>query len=354
MIAMAFKPKRVVIEKESDHSELARLLTQPQKNTHAHPKQILCLTTNKGPALRPCPGTKEYICCGYQILHVGTGCPMECSYCILQAYLNDEQVRLFTNWEQIAGDIEEASLLHAGTVLRLGTGEFTDSLYLDHLTAFTRFVVPLIQRTPNMVLEFKTKTDNVDTLLKLQNPDRVIVSFSVNSTNVIKEEERRTASLRQRLAAARRCHENGFVVAFHFDPLIHHKGWEQGYARAVDMLFEAVDPKAIIWISLGCLRFMPHLKELIKARFPQSTIIYDEFITGLDGKKRYFHPIRIDMYKLMQERIMAHSADVLAYLCMESDGVWQKALGRSPGNSKTLKQWLDERAKLFFPSLRDC
>jgi spore photoproduct lyase len=354
MIAMAFKPQKVVIDTESAHSELAQLLSKPPKNTLAHPKQTLCLTTNRGPALRPCPGTKEYICCGYQILHVGTGCPMECSYCILQAYLNDDRVRLFTNWEHIASAIEEASLLHAGTIFRLGTGEFTDSLCLDHLTSFTRFVVPRIQHTPNMVVEFKTKTDNVDTLLKLQNQDRVIVSFSVNSPKVIKEEELRTASLKQRLAAARRCHENGFVIGFHFDPLIHHKGWEQGYTRAVDMLFEAVDPKAIAWISLGCLRFMPHLKEIIRDRFPQSTIIYDEFITGLDGKKRYFHPIRTDMYNLVQERIAAHSADVLTYLCMESDGVWQKALGRSPGNSETLRQWLDERAKAFFPSLKEC
>jgi spore photoproduct lyase len=351
---MAFKPKEIVTETESEHLDLVRLLTRSRKNIQAHPKQILFLTTNKGPALRPCPGTKEYICCGYQILHVGTGCPMECSYCILQAYLKDERVRLFTNWEHMAGAIEEASILNAGRVFRLGTGEFTDSLCLDHLTAFTHFVVPLIQRTPNMVLEFKTKTDNVDNLLKLKNPDRVVVSFSVNSPKVIKEEERLTASLRQRLAAARRCHANGFVVGFHFDPLIHHKGWEQGYTRTVEMLFEALDKNAIAWISLGCLRFMPYLKELIRDRFSQSTITYDEFITGLDGKKRYFHNIRVDMYSLLRERIEAHGAAELIYLCMESDGMWRKALGRSPGNSETLKRWLDERAKALFPSLKGC
>jgi spore photoproduct lyase len=351
MIAMAFKPKKILVGTEAAQTEPVRLLDQPKQNQFARPKQTVRLTVNRGPAIRPCPGTKEYICCGYQILHVGTGCPMECSYCILQAYLNDEDLQLFTNWEHIAQAIEETSWMHPDTVFRLGTGEFTDSLYLDHLTAFTIFVIPYIQRTSNMVLEFKTKTDNVNNLLKLENPDRVIVSFSINSAGIVKNEERRTASLRQRLAAARRCQENGFAVGFHFDPLIHYKGWEDEYCSAVDRLFASLDPKAIVWISLGCLRFMPQLKDTIKERFPQSNIIYDEFITGLDGKKRYFHPIRVDMYNVLQQRIAAHNPDVLTYLCMESHGVWQKALGRSPVTSEGLKQWLDARAKTFFSSL---
>jgi spore photoproduct lyase len=348
---MAFKPEKIVVTHEAAKSGPAGLLGQPVQTDSSRSKSTVRLTVNKGPAIRPCPGTKQYICCGYQILHVGTGCPMECSYCILQAYLNDEDLQLFINWEHIAQTIEETSRTQPGAVFRLGTGEFTDSLYLDHLTGFSQFVIPYIQQTSNMVLEFKTKTENVNNLLRLKNPDRVVVSFSMNSAVIVKNEEQRTASLGQRLAAARRCQQKGFAVGFHFDPLIHYKGWKEDYCDVVDRIFSSLDPKAIIWISLGCLRFMPQLKETIKERFPQSNIIYDEFITGLDGKKRYFHPIRVDMYTAVSQRIAAHNPDVLTYLCMESDGVWQKALGRSPAASEGLRRWLDARVKTFFPSL---
>ncbi|MFC1523833.1 DNA photolyase, partial [Thermodesulfobacteriota bacterium] len=48
--------------------------TQPVINTLPYPdslssgKKTLFLTRNRGNFLKPCPGTKEYNCCGYHIL----------------------------------------------------------------------------------------------------------------------------------------------------------------------------------------------------------------------------------------------------------------------------------------------
>ncbi len=43
-------------------------------------KEILYLTRNKGAFIKECPGTSSYTCCGYNILHIGTFCTMDCSY----------------------------------------------------------------------------------------------------------------------------------------------------------------------------------------------------------------------------------------------------------------------------------
>ena len=69
-------------------------------NSNGMDKGTLRLIPFKGAFLKPCPGTKEYICCGYKILNVGTNCPMNCSYCILQAYFNKPSLRLFVNLEE--------------------------------------------------------------------------------------------------------------------------------------------------------------------------------------------------------------------------------------------------------------
>ena len=63
-------------------------------------KDTLHLLSFKGEFLKPCPGTREYICCGYQILNVATNCPLDCSYCILQSYFNQPNLRVFVNLEE--------------------------------------------------------------------------------------------------------------------------------------------------------------------------------------------------------------------------------------------------------------
>jgi spore photoproduct lyase len=350
---MAFNPKSIALDPDAaDYGLPANMaFNKSPLFERAQPKDILQLTVNKGQAIRSCPGTKEHICCGYQILHVGTGCPLDCSYCILQAYLSDERLRLFVNWDHAATAIEELSRRRPNKLHRLGTGEFTDSLCLDHLTGFSHFIAPLIQATPNMVLEFKTKTSTVENILTIKSADRIIVSFSLNSPLIVEHEEHRAATLSERLEAAQRCRDKGFKLGFHFDPLIHHPGWQEGYAETVDRLFKAIEPEHVIWVSMGCLRFMPKLKEIVKSRFKDSPIMYGEFIKGPDGKFRYFHRIRVEMFKFVESRIRSFGRNVFVYLCMESDGIWKKALDRSPQNSYGLKSWLDRRTIEFFPSL---
>ena len=89
---------------------------------------------------------------------------------------------------------------------------------------------------------------------------------------------------------------------------------------------------------------MTDLKEIIKNRFPESKIIYGEFIQGLDRKMRYFKPIRIALYKTIIEAIRDFSPDVLIYFCMEDDEVWSKSLGFLPSEKGGLSAMLDERA----------
>ncbi|MCG6973539.1 MAG: DNA photolyase, partial [Desulfobacterales bacterium] len=60
-------------------------------------KTTLFLTRNKGAFIKECPGTRSYTCCGYQILHMGTFCTMDCSYCILQTYFHPPVLQYFVN-----------------------------------------------------------------------------------------------------------------------------------------------------------------------------------------------------------------------------------------------------------------
>jgi spore photoproduct lyase len=313
-------------------------------------KQSLRMIHFNGDFLKPCPGTRRYICCGYQILHVGINCPMDCSYCFLQSYLNQPSLRIFSNLEENLDAIGSTIDSHPDRIFRIGTGEFTDSLALDYLTGWTDRLLPFTSSKKNCIVELKTKTTYVENLLRKRDVgQRIVVAWSLNTPRVITHEERNTASLESRILAARRCQKAGFVVAFHFDPLIHYPGWREEYEEVIQLMERRIDPESIIWISLGSFRYMPPLKWAIKRRFPRTKIFDGEFIQGLDGKLRYFKPIRTEMYASLSERLGKWHHDLGIYLCMESDDVWGQSLGWSPRTSTHLSSYLDNRVRALMP-----
>ncbi|MBT9438783.1 MAG: DNA photolyase [Desulfobacterales bacterium] len=305
-------------------------------------KKILFLTRNKGDFIRKCPGTRYYTCCDYKILHIGTFCTMDCSYCIMQSYFHPPVLQYFVNRDDL--DAELNNLFAEKSISRIGTGEFTDSMIWEMWTDLSAFLVPKFSRQSYAVLELKTKTTAIEKLKSLRHNRKTIVAWSLNTTKVIGNEEFRTTSLAARLKAAAKCEEWGYPLAFHFDPMIIYDGCEEDYRKVIEQLFSHVSSENIVWISLGTFRFMPSLKSIIKKRFPDSKIIYGEFITGLDGKMRYFKPLRIELYKKIVSYIRSIAPDVLIYFCMEDDEVWKKSLGFIPSERGGLPKMLDESA----------
>ncbi len=306
-------------------------------------KHKLLLTRNDGAFFRPCPGTPRYLCCGYQILDAAENCTLECSYCVLQTYLSNPLMVLFANTDDMKRELNRVFRRKPQRRIRLGTGELTDSLALEHLTDFSELIVPLVERYPHVTFEFKTKTDSIENLLARRPSPNLVVSWSLSSEAMIASDEWKTATLARRMSAAQRCAEHGFRIGFHFDPLIVHDGWEQNYQKVVEQLFHAVPAEQIIWISLGALRFPPSLKPIIQERFPRSRILYEEFIVGEDGKLRYFKPLRVELYQKMVEWIRELAPQAFIYLCMESSDVWKKVFGKAPRNNCELGRMLDER-----------
>jgi spore photoproduct lyase len=305
-------------------------------------KQTLYLTRNKGAFVKNCPGTRCYTCCDYKILHIGTFCHMECTYCILQSYFHPPVLQYYVNHADLLAELRD--VFAQQRTYRIGTGEFTDSMIWELWTDLSKLLVPVFSGQDYAALELKTKTTAIEVLKALPHNRKTIVAWSLNTNRVINQEERRTASLCARLKAAAKCASWGYPLAFHFDPMVIYEGCEKEYQHVVQQIFTHVDPASIVWISLGTLRFMPALKGIIQKRFPDSRIIYGEFISGLDGKIRYFKPLRIELYRKMVAWIKEFAPDVLIYLCMEDDEVWTKSLGFIPSDHGGLPKLLDVSA----------
>ena len=312
-------------------------------------KETLRLLSFKGEFLKPCPGTNNYICCGYQILNIGTNCPLDCSYCILQAYFNKPSHRIFVNLENELSRVAKIIDKSPERLFRIGTGEFTDSLALDGIHHFSGLLADFIAEKKNSVIEYKTKTNEINNLINIKTRERIIVSWSLNSPYIVSHEEHKAPSIEQRLIAAKKCQEEGFIAGFHFDPLINHGNWRDQYKKTVDLMDKYLNPDKIIWISMGCIRFVPALKPIILKRHPGTIILNGEFIQGLDGKSRYFKPVRIEMYRFLRKQLESWAGrNPGIYMCMESDEIWRKSIGWSPVDSDGLSDYLDNRVRLFW------
>lgn len=310
-------------------------------------KKNILITRFYGRRLKSCPGTSRHICCGYHVINVITNCPMDCSYCVLQGYLNNPLLTVYSNWDDLLEEIDAFLSSGPHALLRLGTGELSDSLALDSVLPVSQILVPFFAARKNAVLELKTKSAEIDHLLSLDHGGRTVVSWSLNPLKMIREEERRTASLDERMEAARKCQEKGYLLGFHFDPIIDHEGWERGYEETISFLFRRIDPRGVAWISLGGFRYPPQLKAIARERFPNTRIFLGELFPGRDAKFRYLQEIRVEMYRKLVGWLREADPDLFIYLCMESEEVWNRVFGWSPTNSAHLNRLFEERLRGF-------
>ena len=301
-------------------------------------KRQIFIGKHPGSFFKKCPGFhKGLACCNYFVLNLGFQCDMDCSYCYLQSFINSNYLTIYSNIEDALKELASFTGLH-DQPLRVGTGEVIDSLSLDPLTLYSRELINFFKDYPKWRLEFKTKSDFVDQFLDCEHANNIIVSWSINPSSIVEQEEHKTASLTRRLLAAKKCLDKKFLLAFHIDPIIWHPEWKQNYGDLVDEIATRFSPQDIPYISLGALRFQPQQKNIMRERFGlDSLVTRGETFPSSDGKLRYDYDVRKEMFDFIIKRFKQHDPLWKIFLCMETPEAWIDTFGHSPHREKPLK-----------------
>ena len=327
-----FNPQNIFIEDLSQNSLLAKRVKAkfPKakfavftgkipvlKESYSERKKNLIIYKEKFDFLKPCPCTKGANCCGYNLINLGFGCLYECNYCFLQQYQNLPAIVLPSNISDFLEKVPSAAFRRGHfNYIRLGSGEFTDSLLFDDITNYSTDIINFFKNRQEL-FEFKTKSVNIDNLLKLPPQKNIVVGWSVNPQNIISQAEPLTPTLKERLAAAAKIAKYGYKVAFHFDPVIIHKNWKENYKNVVEEIAETVPKESIVWVSIGTLRFNRELKKFIECRFPHNIILDEDFYLSFDGKMRYSEEERQEVYTFLKPLLESTFPQTVVYLCME-------------------------------------
>jgi spore photoproduct lyase len=334
-------PRDVPVTHVADAREAARPASGVRDPFGAG-KRRLVIARRKTPFLMPCPASSsKFACCGYLVLTLASNCPMDCSYCFLQEYLADNPAfQVYANYTDSFDELDRLCASARGRSFRVGTGELADSLAFDSITSISRDLIDFFAARENLMLELKTKTDEIENLLDVDPRGRVLVSWTLSPDAVYRSSEHLTASPSARIAAARAVLDAGYRVAFHFDPLIAYPEAERDYILLIDELLDVVPPKQISFISMGGLRMTPRLRGAARSRFPGDPMLCGEDVLASDGRFRAFTPLRVGLYRALAERFRKAGTEIPAYLCMEPASIHQHVFGAAPSRPATIGERL--------------
>ena len=274
----------------------------------------------------------------YYIIH-SHGCPFDCEYCFLYDYLAHQRPTIFVNLPELLQRIQEIiaapyadaappmSASHLEARLFFHAGEFSDALAYDHLTNLSQPLVELFAPHKHARLEMRTKSDYVENLFGLNHNGQTVISWTFNPHEIAERIEHQTASLDERIRAARRVQDAGYWVGLRFDPIVWYPDWQTGYREMIEKIFSTLDPKKTSDISLGMFRATPGLRRVIQHRVRQSWLLAGEVVQCEDKKYRYFKPIRLEMYRAILGWIREYAPQVHVELCMEAPEVEAKVMG---------------------------
>jgi spore photoproduct lyase len=283
-----------------------------RENMHRE-KQSVIFAMKRGAWLKPFHCYHQNSEFTYLSLDLAEGCSFDCVYCYLQSYLNHGALVLFVNRDGIQQELQALK----DQRLWISTGLLSDSFLAEEYNpqvAWLSHVIP-----ENAVLELRTKSANTQLLQDPTiNRDRVVAAWSLNPTPLDTHYEYGTATIAERLAAAKHAVSLGYRIAFHFDPVFYFEGWKTGYANLVQEL-ESIPLQQLAFLSVGLFRYMPELGAIIRQRFPYHEILTEEFFPQSGGKYHYFRSIRKEMYGMFQEWLKPWNGRVPVFWSMEPD-----------------------------------
>jgi len=200
-------------------------------------------------------------------------------------------------------------------------GEMLDSLALDHITNLSTMLIPFIADFKQAYLMLLTKSANISNLLTVKANNQTVVSWSLNSPDIIDLHEKGTANLAERINSAQKCQQHGYRLHYRIDPGFIYPEWKKGYAETIKMALTKTEPENI---TLGMLRLLPGHNRLALNAYPSRPPVCDDNILkckASDGKLRFTTNLRIEFYKYLIDIIRSFNKKVSIGICRETNQV---------------------------------
>lgn len=297
-------------------------------NTHAQDFRIqknnpsLILAEKKNKKVMPTPAQYETGGGAHYYFSHMLNCVYDCRYCFLQGMLRSANYLVFVNYEDFLDDIANIAETHKhdDKPTWFFSGYDCDSLAYEPVTGFAEYFVPAFNHIPNAVLELRTKSTQIRSLLKIPAQDNVVIAYSLSPDRVAQELEIGAPSLDKRVEALAKLQQAGWRIGLRFDPIIWHQDYLADYRAMIDKVFAVLDPDKIDSVTLGGFRLPKGFYKTMRKLHPEHWL-FSAGLSEQEGMVTYTSEIEADVLsnigKLCEQHIQDHK--VFAYSSFEGD-----------------------------------
>ena len=233
-------------------------------------------------------------------------CIYDCRYCFLQGMFQSANYVLFVNYEDFINDIESLVKTHSSDEVHFFSGYDCDSLALDPVTHFISDFLPFFEENENALIELRTKSTQIASLLKRPVINNCVVAFSFTPEKIASLLEHKTPAISKRLEAAIKLQKAGWNIGLRFDPLIYTKDFTDQYKTLFNRVFSEINIDLLHSVSLGNFRLPKDYFRKLEKLYPEELLLASPLVED-DGIISYPGDLRDEMVKFCENKIKKYT-----------------------------------------------
>ena len=199
-------------------------------------------------------------------------CIYDCRYCFLQGMYSSANYLLFVNFEDFFTSISETIHNNADSSLTFFSGYDCDSLAFEKITNFAHHTLSFFKKHPEVEVELRTKSVNIETLLGLKPLSNCVVAFSLSPAKVADALDKKAPRINKRIRALQKLAKSGWLVGLRLDPLIYCDNWKGLYSELIEEIMTDLEIMNLHSVSFGPLRYPKKMYKTIEALYPEEKL----------------------------------------------------------------------------------
>ena len=278
-------------------------------------KPALILAEKFGHHVLPSP--PEYAIGGernYYFSHM-LNCIYDCRYCFLQGMYRSAHYVIFVNYDDFIHAIVEKIKAAGDASVHFFSGYDCDSLALDPVTDFVGEFLPLFRQYPQALLELRTKSTQIRSLLAQEPIPNCIIAYSFTPDEIAGALEHKTPSVGKRIRALQQLQARGWQIGLRFDPLIYQEGALEQYGNLFAEIFKSIDTTMLHSVSLGSFRLPKSFYQTLSRLYPEEILFASPLEETSDGMITYRKTLRERLVSFCKTSLLSYIPESKFFPC---------------------------------------
>ena len=227
----------------------------------------------------------------FLVPYTSSGCSAMCLYCYLVCNYNKcSYLRLFVNVDEMLNRlIKKSNETEEPCVFEIGSN--SDLVLENQITGNLDKTIEMFGQYGRGYITFPTKFSMIDSLLKLEHKDKVIIRMSLNPQEIITKVEIGTSNLKNRIKAMKKLFEAGYKVGILIAPVIFIDNWRNLYLELLDELKKELPEqlKEHLMIEIIFMTYSYIHNAINDQAFPDALKLYNEKLMTSGGRGKYWY-----------------------------------------------------------------